>query len=102
MIKVANAEYYYKGIQFYNDYQPTLINDLLTILTPRVDHARVVGIFKKLNNLPLVKPYLVSVQQSNIKAVNEAYNQLLIEEEDFDTLRTSIDNYGEVFPFFKN
>ena len=35
----------------------------------------------------------MSVQPQNIEAVNNAYNDLLIEEEDYDTLRVSIDAY---------
>ena len=65
-----------------------LLNDLLSVLAPRVDHARVVRMFqrKEVDHLPLIKPYLISVQHHNLEAVNEAYNELLIEEEDFATL----------------
>ena len=42
-------------------------------------------------NLPLIKPYLVTVQSSNVAAVNEALNGLYIEEEDYERLRESID-----------
>lgn len=41
----------------------------------------------------MVKPYLRSVQSLNNKAINEALNGLLIEEEDFQGLRTSIDAF---------
>lgn len=75
------------------DEQPLLINDLLTVLTARIDHTRVVQMFQKTDNLPLIKPYLVSVQKVNNQAVNNAYNDLLIEEEDFKTLRDSIDYF---------
>jgi clathrin heavy chain len=43
--------------------------------------------------LPLVKAYLRSVQSLNNKAINEALNDLLIEEEDYQGLRTSIDAF---------
>ena len=43
--------------------------------------------------LPLVKPYLRSVQNINNKAINEALNNLLIEEEDYQGLRNSTDAY---------
>lgn len=39
----------------------------------------------------MIKNYLISVQKNNIPAVNEAFNDLLIEEEDYKTLRDSID-----------
>ena len=63
------------------------------MLTARIDHTRVVQMFQKTDNLPLIKPYLVSVQGVNNQAVNNAYNDLLIEEEDFKTLRDSIDHF---------
>ncbi|GFT60926.1 clathrin heavy chain 1 [Nephila pilipes] len=91
--KVANIELYYKAIQFYMDYKPMLLNDLLLVLSPRMDHTRAVNFFTKVNHLPLVKPYLRSVQSLNNKAINEALNGLLIEEEDFQGLRTSIDAF---------
>lgn len=37
----------------------------------------------QVNQLLLVKPYLRSVQNHNNKGVNEALNNLLTEEEDF-------------------
>ncbi len=43
--------------------------------------------------MPLVKAYLRSVQSLNNKAINEALNDLLIEEEDYQGLRTSIDAF---------
>lgn len=91
--KVANIELYYKAMQFYLDYKPMLLNDLLLVLAPRMDHTRSVNYFTKVNHLPLVKPYLRSVQSLNNKAINEALNGLLIEEEDFQGLRTSIDAF---------
>lgn len=91
--KVANIELYYKAIQFYLDYKPLLLNDVLLVLTPRMDHTRSVSFFTKVNHLQLVKPYLRSVQSLNNKAINEALNNLLIEEEDYQGLRTSIDAF---------
>ncbi|PIO34472.1 hypothetical protein AB205_0022240 [Aquarana catesbeiana] len=91
--KVANVELYYKAVQFYLEYKPLLINDLLLVLSPRLDHTRTVNYFSKMNQLPLVKPYLRSVQNHNNKSVNEALNNLLTEEEDYQGLRASIDAY---------
>ena len=91
--KVANIELYYKAVQFYLDYKPLLLNDLLLVLAPRLDHTRTVNFFTKNNHLQLVKPYLRSVQNLNNKAVNEALNGLLISEEDYQGLKTSIDAF---------
>jgi len=81
--KVANVELYYKAMQFYLDFKPLMLNDLLISLASRLDHTRTVALFGKLKQLPLVKPYLRHVQNLNNKAINESLNQLLIEEEDY-------------------
>uniref|UniRef100_A0A8C1YGK2 Clathrin, heavy chain b (Hc) n=1 Tax=Cyprinus carpio TaxID=7962 RepID=A0A8C1YGK2_CYPCA len=91
--KVANVELYYKATQFYLEFKPLLLNDLLIVLSPRLDHTRAVNFFSKVKQLSLVKPYLRSVQNHNNKAVNEALNNLFIMEEDYQALRTSIDAY---------
>ena len=65
--QVANIELYYKSLQFYLDYKPMLINDLLNVLAPRMDHTRAVAFFRKAQRLALVKPYLRSVQNTNNK-----------------------------------
>ena len=91
--KVANIELYYKGINFYLEYKPMLLNDLLNVLIPRLDHTRAVSYFAKVDQIPLVKPYLHNVQTNNNKTVNESLNQLLIDEEDYEGLRVSIEAY---------
>ncbi|KAI2661969.1 Clathrin heavy chain 1 [Labeo rohita] len=79
--------------KFYLDYKPLLLNDLLSVLAPRLDHSRAVSYFSRVNQLRLVKPYLRSVQSHNNRSVNEALNNLLMEEEDYQGLRASIDAY---------
>ena len=91
--KLSNVDVYYKAIRFYLSEHPKELNDLLVVLQSRVDHARVVALMRKLEALALVKPYLVAVQPANLAAVNDAVNELAIEEEDFESLRTSIDTY---------
>lgn len=93
VVKVSNIEIYYKALRFYLDEDPLHTTDLLAALSPRIDHSRVVQFYQKNSAIPLIKPYLVAVQKSNIQAVNDVYNQILIEEEDYKTLRDSIDHY---------
>lgn len=45
--QVANVELYYKAIQFYLEFKPLLLNDLLMVLSPRLDHSRAVNFFSK-------------------------------------------------------
>ncbi|XP_039016474.1 clathrin heavy chain 1-like [Hibiscus syriacus] len=82
---------YYKAVHFYLQEHPDLINDMLNVLALRVDHTRVVDIMRKAGHLCLVKPYMVAVQSNNVSAVNEALNDIYVEEEDYDRLRESID-----------
>lgn len=44
---MANVELYYKAIQFYLEFKPLLLNDLLIVLSPRLDHSRAVNFFNK-------------------------------------------------------
>lgn len=98
IVKVANLEVYYKALNFYLQEQPTLLTDLLQALTPRIDVNRVVRIFEKSDNIPLIKPFLLNVQSQNKRAVNNAINDLLIEEEDYKTLRDSVESYDNYDP----
>lgn len=82
-----------RALSFYLEQHPELLVDLLAVLSPRLDHARVVDMMKRAGALPLVKDYLLAVQKNNLAEVNEALNGLLIEEEDFDGLQHSISTY---------
>ncbi|KAJ8540473.1 hypothetical protein K7X08_030392 [Anisodus acutangulus] len=99
VVKIANVELYYKAVHFYLQEHPDLINDLLNVLALRVDHTRVVDIMRKAGHLRLVKPYMIAVQSNNVSAVNEALNEIYVEEEDYDRLRESIelhDNFDQI------
>jgi len=88
--KVANVELYYKAVHFYlQEEHPDLINDMLHVLSLRVDHTRVVYIMRKAAGTNhLSKPYMVAVQSYNVAAVNEALNEIYV---DSDRLRESVD-----------
>lgn len=45
-------ELYYKAIQFYLEFKPLLLNDLLIVLSPRLDHSRAVTFFSKVHLHP--------------------------------------------------
>ena len=82
-----------RALNFYLQEQPSLLTDLLQALTPRIDVNRVVRMFEKTDNIPLIKPFLLNVQSQNKRAVNDAINELLIEEEDYKQLRDSVENF---------
>jgi clathrin heavy chain len=48
---------------------------------------------RKTGYLPLVTPFLKSVQNVNNKDVNEALNEIYLETEDYEELRKSISTY---------
>lgn len=98
IVKATNVEIYYRALGFYLEEQPTLLTDLLQALTPRIDVNRVVRMFQKSDNIPLIKPFLLNVQSQNKREVNNALNDLLIEEEDYKTLRDSVNNYDNYDP----
>eukprot|EP01116_Phalansterium_solitarium_P013913 TRINITY_DN3136_c0_g1_i1.p1 TRINITY_DN3136_c0_g1~~TRINITY_DN3136_c0_g1_i1.p1 ORF type:complete len:1727 (-),score=785.73 TRINITY_DN3136_c0_g1_i1:319-5382(-) len=91
--KVNNTDICYKAVQFYLDYEPTAANDLMTAMLNQVDHTRVVSIARRADKVSLMKPYLLSVQERNVQAVNEALNELHIDSEDFEALRSSTDKF---------
>eukprot|EP00388_Colpodella_angusta_P026561 GDKK01006167.1.p1 GENE.GDKK01006167.1~~GDKK01006167.1.p1 ORF type:complete len:271 (-),score=62.64 GDKK01006167.1:275-1087(-) len=57
------------------------------------DHARVVHLLRKKDALPLAMEYMKAVQKENLSVVNEALNEIYITEEDYEALRTSIDDF---------
>ena len=92
-VKLANADLYYKAIKFYLREHPTEMTNLLGVLQSRLDHSRVVSLMRKEGKLAMVKEYLLAVQGANLTAVNDAVNELAIEEEDHAALKTSLDMY---------
>ncbi|CCH60283.1 hypothetical protein TBLA_0C04870 [Henningerozyma blattae CBS 6284] len=95
IVKVSNLEIYYKAINFYVKEHPSLLIDLMTVLTPRLDIPRTINIFLSSDNLPLIKPFLINVLPKNISVVNQAYHDLLIEEEDYKSLQVAVDSYDK-------
>jgi clathrin heavy chain len=91
--KVRNTEVLYQAVGFYLEMNPKELNKLLNVLASHLDHSRVVHLLRKSESLALAKPYLKQVQKDNLTAVNEALNELYIEEEDYESLRGSIDDF---------
>merc|ERR1712217_174158 len=99
MQKVSNSEIYYRAITFYIEEQPMKVNSLLSTIQKNIDHARVVQQARKGNFLPLILPYLKSVQSHNISTVNDAINELYTESEQYDELKQSVeefDNFDQI------
>lgn len=66
------------------------INGLLKSLTSKLDLTKVVQVMKRTGYLPLILPFMKSVQAQNNQAINEAINAIYLENEDAESLRKSI------------
>ncbi|KAK1381243.1 hypothetical protein POM88_027987 [Heracleum sosnowskyi] len=80
VVEVANVELYYEALDFFLESHPDLVNDVLNVLALQVDHTCV-------------------IRANNVFAVNEALNEISVEEEDYDLLRVSIDlhnNFNQI------
>lgn len=93
--KVMSTDLFYKSIKFYITEHPDKILDLLSTLAPKLDHEKVANDAKQYGYLSLIKKYLESVQDANLKVVNECLNGLYVEEDDYVKLRESITNYNQ-------
>jgi clathrin heavy chain len=91
--KARNPEVQYKAIQFFLSCHPMQLARLLQVLTPNLDHARVVHLLRKHDGLFLSVEYMKSVQKENLSVVNEALNEIYVTEEDHANLKVSINEY---------
>jgi len=95
IVKVRNQEVMYKAINFYLTMHPTFFTRLMEVVEPHVDHSRVVSQLRRSGDwaLQIGQSYMKTVQGSDLSAVNEALNELYIEDEDYEALRKSIDRF---------
>jgi len=93
--QVANTEIYYRAIDFYVNEHPLELNDLLLDMAAKLDHSRVVEKIRSVNHIPLIFKYLLHVQHDNISVVNEAINEVYLDEENYKGLRESVDGYNQ-------
>ena len=94
----ANKEIVIVGTAHVSEESAALVRQVVRQVRPdtvmvELDKRRAVALMRKADHLPLIKPYLQAVQNTNIVAINDAVNELCLEEEDFESLRTSIDTY---------
>jgi len=96
IVKVRNNEIMYKAVGFYLSTHPTRFTRLMEVVTELVDHSRIVNQLRRAGDSALMigQQYLKSVQKTNLSAVNEALNEIYIEDEDYESLRESIDNFS--------
>jgi len=95
-LKVRNAELMYKAVSFYLTDHPMLFTRLMEVMEEEIDHSRVVSQLRRTGDwaVQVGQAYMKSVQKYNLSPVNEALNELLVEEEDYEALRKSIDSFN--------
>lgn len=95
IVKVRNGEVLYKAVSYYITYHPMKFTRLMEVIEPVVDHSRVVNQLRRTGDhaLQIGQAYMRAVQKNNLSAVNEALNELHVEDEDYEALRQSIDDY---------
>ncbi|KAG5490034.1 hypothetical protein JKF63_00153 [Porcisia hertigi] len=84
----------YTAISFYLKTHPDQLNDFLSSIFKRVDPERVMAEVKKTAPIHVIRTYLEVAQERNAKKVNEALNDLYIEEGDCKALRVSVETYN--------
>jgi len=96
VVKVRNSEVLYKAIGFYLQMHPTRFTRLMEVIEALVDHSRVVNQLRRTGDwaLKIGQAYMKSVQKNNLSTVNEALNELYLEDEDYESLRQSIDDFN--------
>merc|ERR1719253_1403067 len=94
--KVRNNEIMYKAVGYYLTMHPNLFTRLMEVTEESIDHSRVVSQLRRSGDgaLKLGQEYLKSVQKNNLSPVNEALNELYVEDEDYEALRKSIDGFN--------
>jgi clathrin heavy chain len=88
--KVSNTNIFYEAIRFYIDEQPQLLNEMLKFVGNKLDLSQAVLELRRKEFLQVALPFLKSVQATNNYDVNEALNEIYVDEEDADSLKASI------------
>lgn len=102
--KVSNSDHLYKAIGFYLDEHPLLLDSLITAVSVKLDHSRVISTVKQhalcLNavrpsesGLALIQKYLEFEQRTAneiTNAVNDALHELYLDQKDILSLKKSI------------
>jgi len=80
----------FRGILFYLEEEPALLNNLLQVIGSKLDSTKLVQIMQKTNNIEIIADFLKTLQHENVAIVNDEINKFYLEEEDFRGLLNSI------------
>nr|CCC93746.1 putative clathrin heavy chain [Trypanosoma congolense IL3000] len=88
------SDFVYSSINFYVNVYPQNLCDFLSSMFKVLDAERVLREVKSVAPVYLIQPYLEAAQTRNSRAINDALNNLYVEEENFVSLRNSVENYN--------
>ena len=94
--KTTVTDVIYSGVTFYADNHPELLPDYLLKLTERVSPDKVVLLLESAaqdSKVFIARDWLMSVQKHDTKILNNCINGMLVEEEDYEALRKSLELY---------
>merc|ERR1711935_920162 len=96
IVKVRNTEVLYKAVGYFIASHSMRFTRLMEVIEALVDHSRVVNQLRRAGDaaLQIGQVYMKTVQKENLSAVNEALNELYVDDEDYESLRQSIDDYN--------
>lgn len=94
IVKMGTSDVCYSSIGFYLKHAPGKLHDFLMTVAKKVDSERVMTEVKKGAPLSFIRKFLESTQDRNVRRVNDALNAMYVEEDDFNALRRSVDNYN--------
>ena len=92
--KVKNHELHLQAIQFYLSEDPLELDALLTATSSVLDIPKVIGELRRLKCVPLVEKFLCGVQSQDLSVVNDALNEVFLENQDYSSLRNSVSQYN--------
>ena len=61
IVNVANHDLWYKAILFYLEEEPMLLNDVLKLLSNKLDLTKTLQTMKRTGHIALITPFLESV-----------------------------------------
>lgn len=61
IVKVSNHDLFYRAIIFYLEEEPMLLNDLLKLLSMKIDLNKCVQVMKRTGHIALITSFLKSV-----------------------------------------
>ena len=96
--KTTVLELIYGAVTLCLQEHPELINRLLATVQSRVNPDRIVSVAQRFDSVSVIKDWMLKVQQVNSKGVNQALNELFIEEENYEELKISLTECGNYNP----